>query len=76
MHDFQKVLNELGIIFIPSRVKHPQTNGKNEKFFYILDKEFDERFETLEQFIDYYNDERPSEAFDCMTPNEAYEKRL
>ena len=76
MHDFQQALNELGIIFVPSKVRHPQTNGKNEKFFDILDKEFDERFETLDQFINYYNHERPSEAVDYMTPNEAYKKRL
>lgn len=76
MHEFQEVLHELGIIFVPSKRRHPQTNGKNEKFFDILDKEFDERFETLEQFIDYYNDERLSEAVDYMTPNEAYKKRL
>lgn len=76
LHEFQKVLEELGITFIPSKRRHPQTNGKNEKFFDILDKEFDDRFETLDQFIDYYNNERLSEAVDYMTPNEAYEKRL
>ena len=76
MHEFQEILNELGIIFVPSKVRHPQTNGKNEKFFDILDKEFDERLETLEEFFNYYNNERPSEAVDYMTPNEAYEKRL
>lgn len=76
VHEFQTALEEIGIIFVPSRERHPQTNGKNEKFFDILDKEFDERFETLEQFIDYYNNERLSEAVDYMTPNEAYKKRL
>ena len=70
------MLNDLGIIFVPSKRRHPQTNGKMEKFFDILDKEFDERFETLDDFIDYYNNERPSEAVDYMTPNEAYKKRL
>ena len=76
VHEFQEVLNELGIIFVPSRKRHPQTNGKNEKFFDILDKEFDERFETLYEFIEYYNNKRPSEAVDYMTPDEAYKKRL
>jgi len=75
-HKFQKTLSELGIIFIPSRRRHPQTNGKNEKFFDILDKEFDDRFETIHEFIEYYNNERLSEAVDYMTPNEAYKKRL
>lgn len=76
IHEFQEVLEELGIIFVPSKRRHPQTNGKMEKFFHILDTEFDERFETLEEFFDYYNNERPSEAVDYMTPNEAYKKRL
>ena len=75
-HKFQQALEELGILFIPSKVRHPQTNGKNEKFFDILDKEFDERFNNLDQFITWYNNERLSEAVDYMTPNEAYKKRL
>jgi transposase InsO family protein len=75
-HEFQQALEELGIVFVPSRRRHPQTNGKNEKFFDILDKEFDERFKNLDEFIDYYNNERLSEAVDYMTPNEAYKKRL
>jgi putative transposase len=74
-HEFQETLKALGIIFVPSKVRHPQTNGKCEKFFHILDTEFDDRFETIDEFIDYYNNKRPSEAVDYMTPNEAYEKR-
>lgn len=75
-HAFQEALKELGIIFVPSRRRHPQTNGKNEKWFDILEKEFDERFNDIHEFIKWYNDERLSEAVDYMTPNEAYEKRL
>lgn len=75
-HAFQTELEELGILFIPSKKRHPQTNGKNERFFGILDKEFDERFETIDEFIDWYNDKRLSEAINYMTPNAAYKKRL
>jgi putative transposase len=75
-HVFQQALEELGILFIPSKRRHPQTNGKMERFFGILDREFDERFETLDEFIKWYNNERPSEAVDYQTPNEAYKKRL
>jgi len=75
-HQFQEVLNEFGIIFVPSKRRHPQTNGKLERFFGILDKEFDERFKDLDDFIEWYNNERASEAVDYMTPNEAYKKRL
>lgn len=73
---FQQALEELGIIFVPSRVRHPQTNGKIEKFHDILEKEFDDRFETIEQFIEWYNSERLSEAIDHKTPNGVYKKRL
>lgn len=75
-HEFQQALEDLGILFVPSKKRHPQTNGKNERFFGILDREFDERFEDLDHFIHWYNNERLSEAVDYMTPNEAYKKRL
>jgi putative transposase len=75
-HKFQEALADLGIIFVPSGTRHPQTNGKLERFFGILDSEFDERFKDLDQFIEWYNNERNSEAVDYMTPNEAYQKRL
>ncbi len=75
-HAFQEVLEEFGIIFIPSKRRHPQTNGKNERFFGILDSEFDDRFKDIDEFIEWYNNERLSEAVDYMTPNEAYKKRL
>ncbi len=75
-HKYQEELEELGILFIPSRRRHPQTNGKNERFFGILDREFDDRFKTIDEFIDWYNNTRLSEALDYMTPSEAYKKRL
>lgn len=74
--EFQEALQELGVLFIPSRRRHPQTNGKIEKFHHILDKEFDDRFETIDEFIEWYNNERASEAIDYMNPKEAYKKRL
>ena len=75
-HEFQKALEELGIIFVPSKRRHPQTNGKMEKFFHILDTEFDDRFKTIDEFFEWYNNERLSEAVEYMTPNEAYKRRL
>jgi len=74
--EFQDELAHLGIIFIPSRRRHPQTNGKLEKFHHILDTEFDDRFATIDEFITWYNNERLSEAVDYETPNKQYQKRL
>lgn len=76
VHQFQEALSEQGIIFVPSKRRHPQTNGKLERFFGILDTEFDERFSSLNEFIEWYNSQRASEAVDYMSPNEAYKKRL
>ena len=50
-HAFQQALEELGILFVPSKRRHPQTNGKNERFFGILDVEFDDICENLDNFI-------------------------
>jgi putative transposase len=72
---FQETLQELDILFVPSRARHPQTNGKLEKFHHILDTEFDDRFATIEEFITWYNNERLSEALDYKTPHQAYTKR-
>lgn len=75
-HIFENALKDLGIQFIPSRKRHPQTNGKTEKWFGIFKAEYDERFDSFEEFVDWYNSKRLSEAVDYMTPNEAYKKRL
>lgn len=74
-HAFQQALEELSILFIPSRRRHPQTNGKIEKFHHILDTEFDDRFATIDEFITWYNNERLSEAIDYKTPNQSYHMR-
>lgn len=75
-HEFQIALEEVGISFIPSKKRHPQTNGKNEKWFDIFEREFDERFKTVEEFVDWYNDKRLSEALNYKTPNKTYKNRL
>lgn len=75
-HAFEEALEELGIIFIPSRRRHPQTNGKTERFFGIFSQEYDERFDNINEYIGWYNSERLSEAKDYLTPNKAYKKGL
>jgi putative transposase len=74
-HEFEKTLEELGIQFIPSRRRHPQTNGKNERWNGILAQEYDERFASIDEFIDWYNDKRASEALDYKTPNQVYKEK-
>jgi len=68
-HEFEQMLESLGIIAVPSRAHHPQTNGKCEYFWKIVKAEFDDRFASFDEFVDWYNNERLSEALDYQTPN-------
>ena len=76
-HAFQKALRSYGIKFIPSRRRHPQTNGKNERWFQEYDKHR-HRFKTLAEFADWYNN-RIHGGLDLSadeTPNEAIMRKL
>lgn len=75
-HEFEQAMEEQGIHFITSRRKHPQTNGKTERWWGIFETEYDERFKSEGEFIDWYNEKRLSEAKDYQTPNQAYKMGL
>jgi len=64
---------EQGIKHILGRVHHPQTYGKIERWFGTYKQEFDERFSSLNEFIDYYNIERIHQGIGYITPIEKYE---
>jgi putative transposase len=74
---FQNYLEELGIKPIMARVKHPQTNGKLEKWFDTY-RRFRQNFDLLREFIEWYND-RPHGSLDferLETPNQAFLKKM
>ena len=75
---FQKTLKELGIKHIKARVKHPQSNGKIERFFGTLKKEFDFRGDW-DKAIEYYNFSRIHMSLDVgeryRTPWQAFEEK-
>lgn len=71
-HKFEEALKEIGIIQVKSRPHHPQTNGKNERWFGIYKQEYDERFISFGEFVDWYNNKRLSEAIGYKTPAETY----
>ena len=74
---FKKHLEELGIKPIMARVKHPQTNGKLEKWFDTY-RRFRKDFDLLREFIEWYND-RPHGSLDfdrLETPNQAFLRRM
>jgi len=69
---FELFLEERGITHIPSRRNHPQTNGKNERWFetYEVNRM---KFKTFKEFISWYNDRihLGLSRKEGITPNEA-----
>lgn len=66
-HEFGKFLKEHGIRHIRSRVHHPQTNGKVERFF----KEVEDRIEEMESvdaLVDWQNRIKPHMGLNGKTP--------
>ena len=76
---FEDFLKENKIKHIKARVKHPQTNGKLEKWndTYELNRS---RFENFDKFVNWYNTVRFHEALDTkwylQTPDNAFWSRL
>lgn len=55
---FQAKLKELKIQHIKARIKHPQSNGKLERFIQTI-RYLDRHFGDLDKAVDYYNHNRP-----------------
>jgi transposase InsO family protein len=85
---FQQACRSLGIQHWLAQPHHPQSNGKVERFFRTLDEECflirnpgcsELRIRDLEQFVWYYNYQRPHLSLHGLTPVErrqAYFKQL
>jgi putative transposase len=69
---FTQWCEEKGIKHILGRVHHPQTNGKIERWFGTYKLEYDERFQCLDQFVKFYNEERIHQGINYQTPKERY----
>ena len=75
---FRDYLKSKGIKQILCRIKHPQSNGKMEKWFDCYDRNR-EAFKTKEEFMYWYNDLKPHKAlnFDELeTPSQAFIRKL
>ena len=75
---FKEFLNAKGIKQILCRIKHPQSNGKVEKWFETYDKH---RFvfTTMEEFVIWYNEKRPHRSlnFEILeTPQMAFIRKM
>lgn len=75
-HRFERYLHENNIKHSLCKVGRPQSNGKIERFFQTYEKQR-WRFDSLEEFLDFYNKERPhmSLKWDKLeTPYEAFHR--
>jgi putative transposase len=75
--EFKDNLERYGIKPILARVKHPQTNGKLEKWFDTY-RRFRWDFESFQEFIDWYNN-RPHGSLDfdrLETPEKAFWRKI
>jgi len=71
---FRDYLKENNIKQILCRIKHPQSNGKIERWFECYDRHR-KAFKTKEDFIYWYNDVRPHRALnfeELETPSQAF----
>jgi putative transposase len=71
-------LEENNINHIIARVKHPQTNGKIERWFGLLEQKLT-RFRSVPQFVCWYNTIQPHMSLnldECETPEQAFLRKL
>jgi len=72
--EFQEFLKSVGIQHIKTKIKHPQSNGKVEKWFECYDIHR-KAFKTKEEFLKWYNEVRPHRSlnFEMLeTPKQAF----
>lgn len=78
---FEVWLMNLGILTIHGRIRHPQTQGKEERFNGTLKKEllkhrrledFSHAQQQFDEFRHFYNHQRPHHALNLETPSSRY----
>ena len=75
---FDAYLQQCDIQHILCRIKHPQSNGKSEKFNDLY-QNHRHAFTTKEAFITWYNDKRPHWSLDTSkleTPSQAFVRKM
>ena len=83
-HEFKNILSENDCIDVPTRIKHPETNGKAERFVGLIRQEairpnsptyYSEAIRVIERYIDEYNNHRYHAGIKYLKPVDVFEGR-
>ena len=83
-HDFKTILKENECIDVPTKIRHPETNGKAERFVGLVRQEalrpnspayYTEAVSVIERFVDEYNNQRYHSGIKFMKPVDVFEGR-
>lgn len=76
---FRKTIERMGTEHILSRIKHPQSNGKMERFWFTLEKLLPHFNNSIDATIAHYNFKRPHMSLETdgkfVSPYEAFIQR-
>lgn len=79
---FEVWLMDLGILTIHGRIRHPQTQGKEERFNQSMTRELlkqteflnmEDAWQKCQEYRDFYNQKRPHMALNLDTPASRYQ---
>ncbi len=74
-HKFKQFLAEHGVRHIVARIKHPQTNGKIERFFGEVERRA-EKFGSVGAVVRWHNEVKPHKSLDWDEPINAFWYKL
>lgn len=74
-HTFKEFLDHHGIKHIVARVKHPQTNGKIERFFGEVERRI-RRIGSIDEIVQWHNVIKPHMSLDYDEPFNVFWYRL
>ena len=74
-HKFKQFLAEHGMKHVVARVKHPQTNGKIERFFGEVERRVG-KFGSVEAVVRWHNEVKPHRSLDWDEPINAFWYKL
>lgn len=83
-HDFKQILFENNCIDVPTRMKHPETNGKAERFVGLIRNEalrpnspsyYGEGVKVIENYVEEYNNSRYHAGIGYLKPADVFHGR-